>query len=344
MSRLPLTSALLAAASLLFCGPVRAQEGGRGAGGEGGGGTEGAAEELPAPLDGLFEALNLARIQKRVDRRLGRDVERSDKPRAPELPLAVFFETVRPLGGLKYENQFNYLVAGYTGTAPTFQTMSYEYVFADWNAFRAEVIAPEPGRIDALGLGYQRTLRVGPNHNWADGFLILPEVSLKGTGFVGGTTFYTRSWKPEEKSPWTVSGSVGANRASFSNRPLGGADGGAGSLMERMPGMANRREAGDEARVWRPFAALNAWYTFSPQWTVGLEADVFAHSRFGEYLVQPNLTWRPTKHFFAQFGAGYYEVGGHGQAAFMVRVNILNPSGRKPRDDDRVVRRACRVL
>ena len=85
-----------------------------------------------------------------------------------------------------------------------------------------------------------------------------------------------------------IGGSVGANRASFSNRPLGGATGGAGSMMERMPGMAGmtagRAEAEDEVRVWRPFTALNAWYTFSPKLTVGLEADAYPHSRFGEYL------------------------------------------------------------
>jgi hypothetical protein len=311
-----------------------AQEGGGGGqtGGSGGGGSE----ELPAPLDGLFEALNPARAQRRFDEFLGRDTEQSDKPRSPELPLAVFVESIRPLGALKYENQFNYFVGTFTGDAPTLQTMTYEYVFADWHAIRAEVIAPRPGRIDALGLGYQRTLGVGRDHNWAHGFLILPELSIKGTGFVGGSTFYTIGWKPEEGSPWTLGGSVGANRASFSNRPLAGAEGGVGSMMFRMPGVAAQvatRPEEDEVRVWRPFAALNAWYTLSPQLTVGLEADAYAHARFGEYLVQPNLTWRPTRHFFVQFGAGWYEVGGRSQAAFMCRVNLLNPSGRRAREE-----------
>jgi hypothetical protein len=58
------------------------------------------------------------------------------------------------------------------------------------------------------------------------------------------------------------------------------------------------------------------------------------HDRFGEYLAQPNLTWRPTKYFFVQFGAGYYEVGGRGQASFMCRVNLLNPTQRRTRDAD----------
>jgi hypothetical protein len=332
MVRASARTAILLAFLLLTGGPAAAQEGG---GGQTGGAEGGGAEELPAPLDELFEALNPARLQRRFDDRLGLDTEQSRRPRAPELPLAVFVETVRPLGALKYENQLNYFVGAFTGDAPTLQTLTYEYVFADWNAARVELIAPG-GRVEALGLGYQRTLGVGPNHNWAHGALVLPEVSLRGTGFVGGSAFYTAAWKPEEESPWTVGGSVGANRASFSNRPLGGVEGGAGSMSLRMRAAAGEERAGpereEEARVWRPFAALNVWYTFSPKLTVGLEADAYAHARFGEYLVQPNLTWRPTKHFFVQMGAGWYEVAGHSQAAFMVRVNLLNPSGRRARD------------
>lgn len=305
--------------------------GSEGAGGQTGG-AGGGAEELPAPLGSVFDFLDPGRYHRRFDQLLGLETDRSDKPRAPELPLAVFVETVRPLGALKYENQLNYFVSAFTGDAPTFQSLTYEYVFADWNAARFELIAPRPGRIDALGLGYQRTLGVGADHNWAHGLLILPELSLKGTGFVGGSAFYTLAWKPEEKSPWTVGGSVGANRASFSNRPLGGAVGGAGSMMERMPGIGAQAAESDEARVWRPFASGNLWYTFSPKLTAGLEAVAYPHDRFGEYLVQPNLTWRPTKHFFVQLGAGYYEVGGHGQASFMCRVNLLNPTQRRVRD------------
>ena len=317
-----------------------AERGGREGGGEktgaGGqtGGAGGEGDEFPAPFGTVFDFLDPGRYHRRLDQLRGLETDRSDKPRGPELPLAVFVESIRPLGSLKYENQLNYLVSTFTGDAPTFQTITYEYVFADWNAARVELVAPRPGSIDALGLGYQRTLRVGENHNWASGFLILPELSLKGTGFVGGSAFYTRAWKPEEKSPWTVAGSLGANRASFSNRPLGGAVGGTGSAMERLPGMDTtaRAEESDEARVWRPFISGNLWYTFSPKLTVGLEAVAYPHDRFGEYLVQPNLTWRPTKHFFVQVGAGYYEVGGHGQAVFSCRMNLLNPTPRRTRD------------
>lgn len=319
-------------------GPSSASTSGRSSGagpsaeGPGGqtGGSGARAEELPAPLDELFEALDPGRFQHKLDEFLGLDAEQSSKPKAPELPLAVFVESIRPLGALKYENQLNYFVSTFTGSAPTFQSLTYEYVFADWNALRVEVIAPRPGRIDALGLGYQRTLGVGRDHNWAHGVLLLPEFSLRGTGFVGGSTFYTFGWKPDEKSPWTASFSIGANRASFANRPLSGASAG-GSGMPGADGA--RSDRGDETRAWRPLATGNAWYTVSSRLTVGLELVAYPHGRFGEYLAQPNFTWRPTKHFFVQAGAGWYEVGGRDQASFMCRINLLNPSSRQPRED-----------
>ena len=306
--------------------------------GEGGGGTEGGEqrEELPAPLGPLFDALNPARLHRCLDELLGLDAgDVSDKPRAPELPLAVFFETIRPLGALKYEGQLNYFVSTYTGDAPTLQTGTYEYVFADWNAARFELIAPR-GRLDAVGLGYQRTLGVGERHNWAHGVLFLPEFSTTGSGFVGGTALYTIAWKPEEKSPYTVGFSAGANRASFENRPLGGSEGGLGTMQMRLAGMpadAGRpAEREREDRVWRPFFSLNNFYTFTPSFTVGLETDAFVHDRHGEYVVLPLFVWRPTQHFFLQAGAGYYEVSGRSQAIFAVRVNLLDPSPRRSRD------------
>lgn len=81
--------------------------------------------------------------------------------------------------------------------------------------------------------------------------------------------------------------------------------------------------------MWRPFGSMNVWYAVSPKVTVGLECDAFAHDRFGEYVVLPNLTWRPSKHFFVQMGAGYYEVAGQAEATFQCRVNLLNPSPRR---------------
>jgi hypothetical protein len=294
------------------------------------------AEELPAPLDTLMEALNPSRLQKAFDRRRGASVEQSDKPAVAEFPLSVFVESVRPLGSLKYDNQLNFLNADFTGDAQALRTLTYEYVFADWNAARFELVAPG-GRLEALGFGYQHTLRAGERGNWADGFLVLPEVATTGSGFVGGSAFYTAVYKPTRESPWTYSGSVGANRASMANRPIDAAVApGIGSMGLRMGTggtAAPKSPAEEEARIWRPFGALNAWYTVNQKVTVGLELDAYAHRQFGEYLVLPIVTYRPTKHFFVQFGAGYYEIGGDPQAAFMVRVNLLNPSSRKPRDE-----------
>lgn len=336
MTRLRRLAARLAAALVLVAvSRLEAQTtetgGPGGSSGTGGGGQTGGSgtdeeAQFPAPLGDLFDATDPARLQRRLDEILGLDTERSSKPRGPELPLALFVESVRPLGALKYENQLNYFVSPFSGSAPTFQSLTYEYVFADWNAARIEFIAPRPGRVDALGFGYQRTFGVGRDHNWAHGALILPEVSIRGTGFIGGSAFYTAAWKPTEDSPWTTGISAGVNRASFSNRPLGGSLPGEGGSIPPEP-------IAEEARVWRPFGSGNLWYTFSPRLTIGVETVAYAHHRFGEYLVQPNLTWRPTEHFFVQLGVGWYEVGGVDQASFMLRVNLLNPSRRKPRRD-----------
>ena len=315
-----MTRPLIAAALLFWLAQaVSAQQtGDRSGGGE---------EELPAPFEALTERLNLANLHRKYDAARGEDVTKSSKPLGPELPLAVFFETVRPLGSLKYENQLNYFASAYTGGAPTLQTATYEYVFADWNAARVEIVAPA-GSVEALGFGYQRTFGVGRRANWAHGALVLPEISINGSGFVGGTALYTAAWKPERESPFTFGGSVGANRASMANRPLSGADPGVGSLGMGMGLGTPARRGDDEARVWRTLAAGNAWYNVNKKVTVGIELDAFAHREFGEYVALAHLTYRPVKHFFAQFGTGWYEIGGNGQAVFVVRLNLLNPSGR----------------
>jgi hypothetical protein len=200
------------------------------------------------------------------------------------------------------------------------------------------VIAPDRA-VEALGFGYQRTFGVGPRGNWVHGALIQPEAATTGSGFVGGTAIYTFAWKPERESPWTATLSAGANRAAFENRPLGGAAGGVGSMMIARPELGRREETSAEAerqaRVWRPYASLNVFRQASKTVTLGTEVDAFPHPRFGEYLVLPNLTWRPTKHFFVQVGAGYYEIGGRGQATLVCRVNLLQPSPRRPRDEPR---------
>ena len=290
--------------------------------------------ERPAPFDALVDAVAPGRWLRRLDDRRGRETAQSDKPAAPDLPLSLFLESIRPLGALQYESELSYDVAAFTGSAPTLQTASFEYVFADWNAARLELIAPR-GRLEALGFGYQRTFGVHADGRFLHGGLVLPEVAVRGRGFVGGSAFYTLALKPDRESPWTLTGTVGANRAAFQNRPLGGrtgaAEGGLGTVGRRLGGERREEAVEEEARVWRTLAAGNLFYTLSSAVTVGLELDAFAHRRFGEYLALPNVTWRPLEHLFVQAGAGWYEVGGRSQAAVVVRVNLFDPSPRRGR-------------
>jgi hypothetical protein len=295
----------------------RGEGGGEGQG-EGGGGQEGGAggggseeDKLPAPLGPLFERFDPARIQRGLDEALGLDTgDRSDKPRAPEIPLAIYRQTIRPLGGLKYENQPNYFV-GTFGDLPSQQSFSYDYVFADWNAVRFEASWANADPQTVL-LGYQRTLRVGERHNWVDGITFLPEYVVP-THFVGGSALYTLAWKPDEKSPWTFTPAVGVNRVDREVTAAGGGEG-------RVQG------------VWRPLLTLNAFYSFSRSFTVGVENDFLPSGRLAEYLVMPLATWRPTEHFFVQAGGGYYQLGSKGEPTFMCRVNLLYPSPRRGRD------------
>ncbi|HEY1189335.1 MAG TPA: hypothetical protein VGE74_16905 [Gemmata sp.] len=92
-------------------GPVGAQapraegaEGGEGRGPRGQtGGSGESAEELPVPLGRLADAFDPGRYHRRLDQFLGRDTDHSDRPRGPELPLAMFGDSIRPLGSLKHE-------------------------------------------------------------------------------------------------------------------------------------------------------------------------------------------------------------------------------------------------
>jgi hypothetical protein len=188
-----------------------AQEGATQGAGEGA--NSGETEELPRPFDELMHRLNPARLQQRTDDWLGFDTsEQSDRPAAPEIPLAVFLETIRPLGGLKYENQLNYFNGSFSGRAPGRQSMSYEYLFADWNAARFELNYTDE-RLESIAAGYQRTLGVfGADDNIVHGFTLVPEYNYV-EHFAGGLAFYTLGWKPEKESPWSITTTVGADRA-----------------------------------------------------------------------------------------------------------------------------------
>jgi hypothetical protein len=327
-------------------GPRGAGGSSGGEAGQGGSGGPSAANSgaanLPDPFGPVFEAINPARLHRRLDEALGLDAGRdSPKPEAPEIPLAVFLEVIRPLGGLKYENQTNYFVGAFTGGAPTLQELSFEYVFADWNSARLELTYPN-GNLEALVVGYQHTLGVGRRGNWIHGFQVIPEIFLQ-RDFVGGRAFYLLGWKPEKESPWSAALSLGADRASIE-----GSEALRGPMARQRPGPggdAGGAEGGEgPASVWRPLISVDAFYTFGPSLSVGLENDLFPSSQLGEYLILPNFTWRPTQHFFVQVGAGYYQLGSEGQATFMCRVNLLNPSPRRPRGRQPGGEPACQFL
>jgi hypothetical protein len=230
-----------------------------------------------------------------------------EQAEGPGDPLAIFQQTIRPLGALKYENQPNYFLASFSGHEPTRQSFSYDYVFADWEAFRIEP-SWKNGNPDAFLLGYQHTIGVGRNHNWAHAITILPEYIIP-THFVGGSAVYTFAWKPREKSPWTFTPIAGINRIDLeSDTPGAGVKG-----------------------IWRPYLAFNLFCTLSESWPLGIETDAFINNEKGEYLVLPLFNWRPVQHFFMQVGAGYYQIGSDCQATVMLRANILFPSRRRSR-------------
>jgi hypothetical protein len=90
---------------------------------------------------------------------------------------------------------------------------------------------------------------------------------------------------------------------------------------------------GPETAVYRPLAALDLFYTVSSRLSVGIENDVFAHPSHGQYLVLPQFVWEPLVHVSIKGGAGYFQQGGEGQATFMLRVMITQPTPRRNFDD-----------
>jgi len=294
-------------------------------------GSEAGDLKRPDPLGPFLDPLDPGHLHRRIDEILGLDAgEQSNKPEAPEIPEPIFLEFTRPLGALKYEGELNYLIVA-NGRIPASQFLEYEYVFADWNAAKFELEFSQ-GKLETLEPGYQRTLGVGPRHNWIHGFQIFPEVFVQEK-FVGGTAAYMFNWKPTEESPFSTSFWAGANRTLIQ-----GPDAARLRLSRLMAGRASglpEREAAAladrPAGVWRPLAVADFWYTLSPSVAVGVENDLFCSRQFGEYLILPHVNWQPTKHLFIQVGAGYYKYGSVDQAVFMTHINLVTPSPRKPR-------------
>ena len=112
-----------------------------------------------------------------------------------------------------------------TGRVPASQFLEYEYVVADWRAVKLELEFAQ-GALETLEPGYQRTLGVGPKHNWVHGFPVFPEIFIHDK-FVGGTSAYMFNWKPTEESPFSTSFSMTwrTSAAYSSGRPSRGGNG-----------------------------------------------------------------------------------------------------------------------
>jgi hypothetical protein len=137
------------------------------------------------------------------------------------------------------------------------------------------------------------------------GFAVVPEYNFVEQ-FAGGIAFYTLGFKPDQESPWSFTWTAGADRAAITP---------AGAL--------------EASREWRGLVSANVFYTFSPSFTVGVENTFFLHPEINEYLILPHINWRPVERFFVQAGIGYYDVAHDGQATFMLRANVLQPSPRR---------------
>ena len=271
--------------------------------------------ERPDLIGRFLDPINAARMQQRLDEAFGFDSgEKSDKPKAPEIGEPVFFDVVRPLGELKYANEFNYLLNPSTRNAPTLQVLEYEYVFADWNSAELD-LSYFNRKLEILTPFYQRTFGVGRDGNWVHGVQLSTDIYVRSK-FVGGSAVYALGWKPTAESKFSTLFFVGANRALI---------GGFSSINVVPPHRPEDRTFGS----WRPTFNANLFYKLGEHVTIGIENDLFCHSgKAGEYLVLPFITWEISEHAFLQAGAGYYHFESVDQATFMLHLNFLNQSKR----------------
>ncbi len=285
------------------------------------------AADRPGRLDPILRRVDPARLQHLFDRAAGLDTgDRSDRPRAPEIGEPVFFDLARPLGDLKYANELNYLLVSGSQNAPTLQVIEYEYTFADWRSVELD-LSYFNGKLEILTPFYQRTLGVGRRRNWAHGYQVSPDIYTR-SGFVGGTAVYTIGWKPDEESRFSSLVFVGANRALIGGFNLGPH---APSAL-RLAGPSAAGEGDRAFGSWRPTLIVDLFYELGEKFSIGIENDLFFRSgKAGEYLAFPFLTYKPGKHFFIQAGGGYYRFESRDQVAFLLHVNIVNPSHRRPR-------------
>lgn len=303
------------------------EEGGDAAGRPDQAGDEEEEEERAGLLDRIFEPIDPANFHRALDRGLGLDFGvRSERPEAPEIGEPVFFDVTRPLGDLKYGNELNYLYNSSTRRAPALQVIELEYNFADWRAAEFD-LSYFDGNLQILTPFYQRTLGVGRRGNWVHGYQLSPDIYVR-SGFVGGSAVYIFGWKPEAESRFSTLIFLGANRAlinGFNPTPSGTA----------VPRLDPRHAGGGDERVfgaWRPVLNIDFFYDLGKKLTVGIENDLFFQAgRASEYLSFPFVTYKPGKHVFIQAGGGYYHFESQDQFTFLLHVNLVNPSTRRPR-------------
>lgn len=278
-------------------------------------------EEGSSAFGAILDPIDPGRLHRLLDRAVGLDPgDRSRRPEAPEIGEPVFFDVTRPLGDRKYATEFNYLFNSSTGNAPTLQVLEFEYTFADWKAAEVD-LSYFNGNLEILTPFYQRTLGVGRRGNWVHGYQVSPDVYLR-SGFVGGSAVYTFGWKPEKESRFSALAFLGANRML-----IGGFHPAPGS--GRFPVAPGDRVYGS----WRPTFNLDLFYKLNDRLSIGVENDLFFQSgRASEYLSFPFVTYEPGERFFLQVGGGYYHFESRDQFTFLLHLNFVDPSPRRPRE------------
>ena len=266
-------------------------------------------------------------MQRRFDELFGLDHgDVSNRPSVPEFTEPVFFDLARPLGAAKYSNEINYLYNSSSLNAPGLQIIEYEYALTDWRAAELD-LSYFNGDLQILTPFYQRTLGVGSKRNWAHGFQLSLDVYLR-SGFIGGSPVYLFAWKPEEESRFCSTFFVGANRALI---------GGFNPARFGMPGSIARTGSGSETDrtfgSWRPLFNADFGYTLTERWAIAIENDFFFQTGVAaEHLSFPYVTYKPNENLFIQVGGGYYHFESRDQFTFFVHVNLVNPSGRRPKE------------
>lgn len=299
------------------------------------GAQQGGNRSQPSLIGPLINPLDPALLHWRLDEALGFDTRKvSHLPKAPELPEALFYDLMRPLGALKYDNETNYLIASFTGSEPTLQLLELEYMAADWRAVELQ-LNWDNGQFAALVPGYQRTLGVGPEGNWVHAYQIQVPIFFQ-SGIVGGRAAYFFGWQPDRESPFGAYLIAGAERVAVEesggrSHPIGPV--GTFGLTPPGGGSLGASAAGRAFGVWRPLAAIDLFYTLNERLSVGLESDAFIDDHYGNYIILPQIQWQPLVHVTIKAGAGWYEFGGEGQAIFSARVMITQPTPRRSYDD-----------